>query len=89
MEERTEGRGQNESQIGGEQKRSGRLVGTAETSKELAERRRLQRKNLSKLRPAEKKRVASVPQREQLARTSEQVLPKGRGTEQFVQSTRS
>ena len=47
MEERTESRGQNESQIVGEEKRNGRLVGAAETSKERAEWRRLQRKNLS------------------------------------------
>ena len=32
--------------------------------------------------PAEKERVASVPQREQLARTPEPPLPKGKGTEQ-------
>ena len=49
MEERTGWRGQNESQIIGEEKRNGRLVGTAETSKERAEWRRLQRKNLIKL----------------------------------------
>ena len=47
MEERTEWRGQNESQIAGEEKRSGRFVEAAETSKERAEWRRLQRKNLS------------------------------------------
>ena len=46
MEERT-GRRQNESQIIGEEKRNGRLVGAAETSKERAEWRRLQPKNLS------------------------------------------
>ena len=46
MEERTGWRGQNESQII-EGKRNGRLVGAAETSKERAEWRRLQRKNLS------------------------------------------
>ena len=45
MEERTGWRGQNESQTGGEEKRNGRLVGAAETSKERAEWRRLQRKN--------------------------------------------
>ena len=39
--------------------------------------------------PAEKKRVASVPQREQMARTPEPPLPKGKGTELSVQSTRS
>ena len=47
MEERTWWRGQNESQTGGEEKRNDRLVGAAETSKELAEWRRLQRRNLS------------------------------------------
>ena len=47
MEERIGWRGQNESQIVGEEKRNGRLVGAAETSKERAEWRRLQRKNLS------------------------------------------
>ena len=40
-------RGQNKTQIGGEEKRNGRLVGAAETSKERAEWRRLQQKNLS------------------------------------------
>ena len=45
MEERTEWRGQSDNQIEGEEKRSGRLVGAAETSKNLAEWRRLQRKN--------------------------------------------
>ena len=39
----------NESQIVGEEKRNGRLVGAAETSKERAEWHRLQRKNLNKL----------------------------------------
>ena len=39
--------------------------------------------------PAEKERVASVPQREQLATTPEPPLPKGKGTELSVQSTRS
>ena len=49
MEERTKRRRQSESQVGGEEMRSGRLVGAAETSKELAEWRRLQRKILSML----------------------------------------
>ena len=47
MEERTGWREQNESQTGEEEKKNGRLVGAAETSKEHAEWRRLQRKNLS------------------------------------------
>ena len=46
MEERTEWRGQNESVIEGQEKRSGRLVGAAEATKERAEWRGLQRKNL-------------------------------------------
>ena len=39
--------------------------------------------------PAEKKRVASMPQREQLASIPDPSLPKGKGTEPSVQSTRS
>ena len=47
MEERTGWRGQNESQVVGEEKRNGRLVSAAETSIVRAEWRRLQQKNLS------------------------------------------
>ena len=47
MEKRIGWRGQNESQIVGEEKRNGRLYGVAETSKERAEWRRFQQKNLS------------------------------------------
>ena len=47
MEQRTGWRGQNESQIVGEEKKNGRLVDAAETSKERSEWRRLQRKNLN------------------------------------------
>ena len=47
MEEMTGWRGQNDSQIRGEEMRSGRIVGAAETSKERAEWRRLQQKNVS------------------------------------------
>ena len=39
--------------------------------------------------PAEKERVASVPQRKQLARTPERPLSKRKGTEPSVQSTKS
>ena len=39
--------------------------------------------------PAEKERVASVPQREQLASTPGPTLPEGKGTKPSVQSTRS
>ena len=38
--------------------------------------------------PAEKKRVALMPRKEQLASTPEPSLPKGKGTEPSVQSTR-
>ena len=38
--------------------------------------------------PAEKERVALVPQREQLAGALEPPLPKGKGTEPSVQITR-
>ena len=47
MEERTGWRGQNKSQIGGEEDISGRLVGASETSKERAEWHRFQQKNLN------------------------------------------
>ena len=56
MEERIGWRGQNESQIVGEEKRNGRLVSAAETSKERAEWRRLQPKNLS---------ILSLPKRKE------------------------
>ena len=49
MEERTGWRGQNESQTEGEEKKNGRLYDAAETSKERAEWRRLQWKNLNLL----------------------------------------
>ena len=39
--------------------------------------------------PADMERVASVPQREQLASMLEPPLPKGKGTKPSVQSTRS
>ena len=45
--------------------------------------------NLEHTGPAEKKRVALVPQREQLASMSEPLLLKEKGTEPSVQSTRS
>ena len=86
MEERTERGGQNESQIGEEmwqtcwccrdQQKACRM---AQTSAE----------KLEQTGPAEKERVASVPPREQLARTPEPPLLKGKETELPVQSTRS
>ena len=44
---------------------------------------------LEHTRPAKKERVASVPHREQMARTPEPPLPKEKGTEPSAQSTRS
>ena len=87
MKERLERQRQNESQIG-EEIRSDRLAGAAETSKERAEWRRLQQRNLNKLGLLKIKRVASEP-REQLASMRESPLPKEKGTEPSVQSTRS
>ena len=52
------------------------LVGAAWTSGELAEWRRHHQKNLKHIGPAEKKRVASMPQNEQLARTPEPLCQK-------------
>ena len=87
MGERTGWRGQNESQIIGEEKwqtcwccrDQQRACRTAQASAEKIEHAE----------PTEKERVASVPQREQLARTPEPPLPKEQGTEPSVQSTRS
>ena len=56
MEERTGWRGQNESEIGEDEKRNGKLVDAAESSKELAEGHRLQQKNLKHTGPAEKEK---------------------------------
>ena len=47
MEERTGWREQNKSHTAGEEQKNGKLAGAAETIKERAEWRRLQRKNLS------------------------------------------
>ena len=60
MEVRKGCRRQNESQIG-EQKRNGRLDGAAETSKEHAEWRRLQRKNLNILSLLKRKEWPQCP----------------------------
>ena len=84
----TEWREQSESQREGKKKRSGRLVGATETSKKLAEWRKLQREKREHRGPAEKERVASMPQSKQLASTPEPPLPNGKGTELLVQSIR-
>ena len=82
-------RGQNESQIGGEKKRSGRLIGAAETSKDRAEWRRFHQRNLNILCLLKRKEYPQCHrEREQLASTLESSLPKGKGTELSVQSLR-
>ena len=86
MEERIGWQEQNKSQIEGEEKRSGRFVGAAETSKEHAEWRRFQQRNLNIL-GLMKKSGLSATEREQLASMPDPPLPKG--TKPFVQSTRS
>ena len=86
MEERTGWRGQNESQIIGEEKWQ-----TCWCCRDQQRACRMAQASAEKLEhtgPAEKERVASVPQREQLAKTPEPPLPKGKGTEPSVQSTR-
>ena len=60
-------------------------MGDAETSKELGEWRTVQRKNLEYTEPAEKKKVASMPQSEQSKTLPEPPMPKGKGTEPSVQ----
>ena len=85
MEERTGWQGQNESQIVGEEKWQ-----TCWCCRDQQRAGRMAQASVEKLNhtgPAERERVASVPQREQLASTPEPLLPKG--TEPSVQSTRS
>ena len=69
MKEKAGWRGQCESQIGGEEKRNGRLVGAGEISNKLAEWRRLQRKDLNKLGLLKRKEWLGATEREQLAST--------------------
>ena len=88
MEEKTGWRGQNESQIGGEEKKMADLLVLPRPAKSVQNGAGFSEK-LEHTGPAEKERVASVPQREQLARTPEPPLPKGEGTEPSVQSNRS
>ena len=57
-------------------------MGDIETGKEFAEKPSAEK--LEQTEPDEKERVASVPQREQLASTPEPPLPKGKGTKSLV-----
>ena len=86
MEERTGWRGQNESQIIKEKWQTCWCYRDQQRACRMAQ---ASAEKLEHTGPAEKERVASVPQREQLAKTPEPLLPKGKGTEPSVQSTRS
>ena len=80
-------RGQNESQTGGEEK--WQTLWCCRDQQRACRMAQASAKKLEQTGPAEKERVVSVPHREQLARTPEPPLPKGKGTESSVQSIRS
>ena len=88
MEEKTGWRGQNESQII-EREEKWQTCWCCRDQQRACKMEQASAKKLEHTGPAEKERVASVPQREQLARTPEPPLPKGKRTEPSVQSTRS
>ena len=85
MEERTGRRGQNESQTGGEEK--WQTCWCCRDQQRASKMEQVSAEKLEHTGPTEIERVASVPQKEQLARTPEPPLPKG--TKQSVQITRS
>ena len=85
MEEQTGWRGQNESQIGEEKRKNFWCCRDQQRACRMTQ---ASAEKLEHTEPAEKERVASVPQREQLASMSESPLPK-KGTEPSVQSTTS
>ena len=94
MEERTGWREQNESQIGGKEMRNGRLFSSllywcCRDQQRACRIVQASAEKFEQTGPAEKERVASVPQREQLTHTPEPPLPKEEGTEPSVESTRS
>ena len=84
MEERTGWRGQNESQRRREEK--WQTCWCCRDQQRACRMTQASAEKLEHTRPAEKERVALVPQIEQLARTPEPPLPKGKGTEPSVQS---
>ena len=69
--------------LGGEEKRSGRLVGVAKNSKELAEWRRLQQKSLSALSLLKRKEWSSATARA-VGKYAGAALPKEKGTNSSV-----
>ena len=80
-------RAQSESQIGGEDKWQSSWC--CRGQQRVSRMAQASAEKLEHTGPAEKKRVASMPQREQLASTPQPSLPKGKGAEPSVQSTRS
>ena len=74
MEERTGWRGQNESQIGGEKK--WQACWCYRDQRRVCKMSQASVEKVEHTGPAEKERVASVPQSEQLARTSQPPLLK-------------
>ena len=87
MEERTEWRGQSESQIEGKEK--WQTCWCCRDQQKACRMAQASAEKLEQTGPAKKKRMVSVPQRKQLASTPQPFLPKGKGTEPSVQSTRS
>ena len=80
-------RGQNESQIVGEEK--WQTCWCCRDQRRACKMVQASAEKLEHNGPTEKERVASVAQKEQLASTLEPPLPKGKKTEPSVQSTRS
>ena len=76
-EERTEWRGQNESKIEEEKWQTCWCCRDQQRACRMAQ---ASAEKLEHIGPAEKERVASVPQREQMARTPEPPLARGKGT---------
>ena len=87
MEKKTKWRGQSENQIEGEEK--WKACWCCRDQQRACRMAQASAEKIEHTGPAEKKRVDSVPQREQLASTPEPSLRKRKGTEPSVQSTRS
>ena len=86
MEERTGWREQNESQIVEEEK--WQTCWGCQDQQRACRMKQASAEKLEHIGLAKKERVASVPQRKQLVSMPEPPLPKGKGTEPSVQSTR-
>ena len=86
MKERTGLRGQRESQIGGQEK--WQTYWCCQDQQRACRMAQALAEILKRTGSTEKKRVASMSEREQLASMPDPFLPKGIGTELSVQSTR-